>query len=124
MSITIVIPTPLRQFTGGNSEIEVQAATAGDALLELTATHTELRKHLYNDQNNLRNFINVYVGDEDIRHLNGAATLLKDGETIMIVPSMRAEGLRQRLDLQVNCLSFLTTRSHDIRVTSSCRKSV
>lgn len=88
MSITIVIPTPLRQFAGGNSEIEVQAATAGDALLELTATHAELRKHLYNDQNNLRTFINVYVGDEDIRHLDGAATLLKDGETIMIVPSI------------------------------------
>ena len=88
MSITIVIPTPLRQFAGGNSEISVHAATAGDALLELTATHAELRKHLYNDQNNLRNFINVYVGDEDIRHLDGAATPVKDGETIMIVPSI------------------------------------
>jgi molybdopterin/thiamine biosynthesis adenylyltransferase/rhodanese-related sulfurtransferase/molybdopterin converting factor small subunit len=88
MSVTIVIPTPLRQFTGGNSEIEVQAATAGDALKELTAEYSELRKHLYNDQNNLRNFINVYVGDEDIRHLDGPATLVKDGETIMIVPSI------------------------------------
>jgi molybdopterin/thiamine biosynthesis adenylyltransferase/rhodanese-related sulfurtransferase/molybdopterin converting factor small subunit len=88
MSITIVIPTPLRQFAGGKSEIEVNAATAGDALLELTATHAGLRKHLYNEQNNLRNFINVYVGDEDIRHLDGPATLLKDGETIMIVPSI------------------------------------
>ena len=88
MSITIVIPTPLRQFAGGNSEIEVNAATAGDALLELTATHAELRKHLYNEQDKLRNFINVYVGDEDIRHLDGPATLVKDGETIMIVPSI------------------------------------
>ena len=70
MAVTIVIPTPLRQFAGGNSEIEVNAATAGDALLELTATHAELRKHLYNEQDNLRNFINVYVGDEDIRHLD------------------------------------------------------
>ncbi len=88
MSITIVIPTPLRQFAGGNSEIKVNAATAGDALLELTATHAELRKHLYNEQDKLRNFINVYVGDEDIRHLDGPATLVKDGETIMIVPSI------------------------------------
>jgi molybdopterin/thiamine biosynthesis adenylyltransferase/rhodanese-related sulfurtransferase/molybdopterin converting factor small subunit len=88
MSVTIVIPTPLRQFAGGNSEIEVNAATAGDALLELTATHSELRKHLYNEQDKLRNFINVYVGDEDIRHLDGPATLVKDGETIMIVPSI------------------------------------
>ena len=88
MAITIVIPTPLRQFAGGNSEIEVNASTVGDALLELTATHSELRKHLYNEQDKLRNFINVYVGDEDIRHLDGPATLVKDGETIMIVPSI------------------------------------
>ncbi len=88
MSITIVIPTPLRQFAGGNSEIEVQAVTAGDALQELTDAHGELRKHLYNEQDKLRNFINVYVGDEDIRHLDGPATPVKDGETIMIVPSI------------------------------------
>jgi molybdopterin/thiamine biosynthesis adenylyltransferase/rhodanese-related sulfurtransferase/molybdopterin converting factor small subunit len=88
MSVTIVIPTPLRQFAGGNSEIEVQAETAGDALEKLTTEHAELRKHLYNEQDNLRNFINVYVGDEDIRHLEGQATAVKDGETIMIVPSI------------------------------------
>lgn len=88
MPITIVIPTPLRQFAGGNSEIEVEAATAGDALRELITEHNELRKHLYNEWDDLRNFINVYVGDEDIRHLEGPGTLVKDGETIMIVPSI------------------------------------
>src|SRR6266702_1606121 len=88
MAITIVIPTPLRQFAGGRSEIDVDATTAGGALEALTAEHGELRKHLYNEQDNLRNFINVYVGDEDIRHLDGTATPLKDGETIMIVPSI------------------------------------
>lgn len=88
MSITIVIPTPLRQFAGGRSEIEVQAATAGEALEQLTREYVELRKHLYNEQNVLRNFVNVYVGDEDIRHLDGGNTPVKDGETIMIVPSI------------------------------------
>lgn len=88
MSVTIVIPTPLRQFAGGNSEIEVNASTAGEALDALTAQYSDLRKHLYNEQNALRNFVNVYVGDEDIRHLDGAATQVKDGETIMIVPSI------------------------------------
>ena len=88
MSVTIVIPTPLRQFAGGNSEIEVQAATAGEALNKLTAQHGELRKHLYNEQDSLRNFINVYVGDEDIRHLDGVETAIRDGETILIVPSI------------------------------------
>ena len=88
MAVTIVIPTPLRQFAGGNTEIEVEATTAGEALEQLTTRFSELRKHLFNDQNTLRNFVNVYVGDEDIRHLDGVETTLKDGETVMIVPSI------------------------------------
>ncbi len=88
MAITVIIPTPLRQFADGSSEIYLEAATAGDALEKLTAQYTGLRKHLYNDQNVLRNFVNVYVGDEDIRHLDGPQTQVKDGETIMIVPSI------------------------------------
>ena len=88
MAITIMIPTPLRQFAGGRSEIEVDAATAGDAMRELTTEHSELRRHLFNEQDALRNFINVYVGDEDIRHLDGTATPVADGDTLFIVPSI------------------------------------
>jgi adenylyltransferase/sulfurtransferase len=54
----------------------------------LTTQFADLKKHLYNDQNKLRNFVNVYVGDEDIRHLDGEDTSVKDGETLMIVPSI------------------------------------
>ena len=67
MAVTIVIPTALRQFAGGNSEIEVESTTVGEALNALTSNHAELKKHLYNDAGQLRNFVNVYVGDEDIR---------------------------------------------------------
>src|SRR5438477_11914115 len=88
MPVTITIPTPLRQFAGRQSEIQVDAGTAGEALDQLTTTHTELRRHLFNDQNTLRNFVNVYVNDEDIRHVNGPATPVKDGDTILIVPSI------------------------------------
>src|SRR5688572_12660544 len=88
MAVTIIIPTALRQYDRNNSEIEVEAQTAGEALERLTATHGELRGHLYNDQNRLRNFVNVYVNDEDIRHTSGADTPLKDGDTLMIVPSI------------------------------------
>jgi adenylyltransferase/sulfurtransferase len=88
MAITIAIPTPLRQFAGDNAEVAVDAATAGEALEKLTSKYPELRKHLYNDQNSLRNFINVYVGDEDIRHLDGTSTKVSEGETVMIVPSI------------------------------------
>jgi sulfur-carrier protein adenylyltransferase/sulfurtransferase len=88
MSITIAIPTALRQFAGGLSEVKVEAATAGEALNLLTASHAELRRHLFNDQNALRNFVNVYLNDEDIRHQNGPDTPVKDGDTILIVPSI------------------------------------
>src|SRR5436190_3821301 len=88
MSITIVIPAPLRQFSVGQSQIEVQAQTAGEALDQLTTTHATLRRHLYNDQNTLRNFVNVYLNDEDIRHLSGPDTPVKDGDNLMIVPSI------------------------------------
>ncbi len=88
MSVTIVIPTALRQFAGNQTEIDVQAGTAGEALDALTSRFADLKKHLYSDTNALRNFVNVYVGDEDIRDLEGTATKLKDGDEILIIPSI------------------------------------
>lgn len=88
MAIIIAVPTPLRQYAGGNSEVRVEAETAGEALAQLTAAYGDLRKHLYTDQNTLRNFVNVYVNEEDIRHGAGPATAIKDGDTIMIVPAI------------------------------------
>jgi sulfur-carrier protein adenylyltransferase/sulfurtransferase len=87
MSVTIAIPTALRQFAAGQSEIHVDARTAGEALDQLTFEHAELRRHLFNE-NTLRNFVNVYVNDEDIRHKNGTDTPVKNGDTILIVPSI------------------------------------
>ena len=109
MAITIVIPTPLRQFAGGSSEIEVEAATAGEALEKLTTEHAELRKHLYNDQNNLRNFVNVYVGDEDIRDLDGLHTELKSGNEILIVPSIAGGNIAA----EARATEELTTLTND-----------
>src|SRR5207237_283966 len=95
MPVTIAIPTPLRQFAGGQSEVQVEAQTAGEALDQLTSTHVELRRHLFNDQNNLRNFVNVYVKDEDIRHSDGPDTPVKEGDTILIVPSIAGGAIAQ-----------------------------
>jgi adenylyltransferase/sulfurtransferase len=88
MAVNIIIPTALRQFTSGNAELRVEAQTAGGALDQLTAAHAELRRHLYNDQGKLRSFVNVYLNDEDIRHASGTDTPVKDGDTLMIVPSI------------------------------------
>src|SRR5690349_11357356 len=104
MAVTVIIPTPLRQFAGGSAEIEIEAATAGEALEKLTTEHAELKKHLYTDGGNLRNFVNVYVGDEDIRDLEGLETPIKPGNEILIVPSIAggniaAETARPEKDL-------------------------
>src|ERR1700704_5218370 len=88
MPVTITIPTPLRQFAAGQSQIDVEARTAGEALAQLTSVHADLRRHLFNDQNVLRNFVNVYVNDQDIRHSDGSETPVKDGDTMMIVPAI------------------------------------
>jgi sulfur-carrier protein adenylyltransferase/sulfurtransferase len=88
MSVTISIPTALRQFAGGQAQIDVEARTAGEALAQLTSVHADLRRHLFNDQNVLRNFVNVYVNDQDIRHSDGPETPVKDGDTMMIVPAI------------------------------------
>ncbi len=88
MAVAVVIPTALRQYAGGQSEVRVEARTAGEALEQLATRHAELRKHLFNEQNALRSFVNVYVNDGDIRHAQGPATPLQEGDTVMIVPSI------------------------------------
>jgi MoaD family protein len=84
----IHIPTPLRQYVGKQTSVEVQGATVGDAMNALVAQHPDLKKHLYTDDGKLRAFVNLYVNDEDIRYLQKEATALKDGDSISIVPSI------------------------------------
>src|SRR5438067_10017236 len=84
----ILIPTPLRQYTGKQDTVQVKGSTVGEALTELTTQHQDLRRNIYNDEGKLRSFVNVYLNDEDIRYLNKEATPVKDGDTISIVPSI------------------------------------
>jgi len=88
MAVTIFIPTALRQYAGGNGEVQIEAETVGEALDKLTASHAGLRPHLYKDEKALRNFVNVYVNDEDIRYVSRLETPVKDGDTVTIVPSI------------------------------------
>src|SRR5687768_5492806 len=101
MSVTITIPTALRQFAGGKSQFEVEAATAGEALKQLSTEFADLRRHLYDDKDKLRSFVNVYVNDEDIRHRYGSATPVKDGDMLMIVPLI-AGGATAEADVAAN----------------------
>src|SRR5438552_1879324 len=84
----ILIPIPLRQYTGKQDTVQVKGGTVGEALTELTTQHHDLRRNLYNDEGKLRSFVNVYLNDEDIRYLSKEATPVKEGDTISIVPSI------------------------------------
>ncbi len=88
MSHRVLIPTPLRPYTGQQDAVEVDGATVGDALASLTSKHGELKRHLYGDDGKLRHFVNIYVNDDDIRYLEKESTALKAGDVISIVPSV------------------------------------
>jgi molybdopterin synthase sulfur carrier subunit len=88
MPVKVIIPTPLRQYTEKKESLEVQAKTVAEALVALIAQYGDLRKHLYSDEGKLRSFVNIYVGDEDIRFLQKEQTPLKEDDVISIVPSI------------------------------------
>jgi MoaD family protein len=87
-SMKVLIPTPLRQYTGKQACVEVSARTVGEMLTGLASQFPELRKQLFRDDGKLRRFVNVYVNDEDIRYLENGNTPLKDADTVSIVPSV------------------------------------
>jgi len=88
MATTVLIPTPLRAYTGKQHSVQVEGGTIGEALRDLTSRFGDLRQHLFTEQGTLRNFVNVYVNDEDIRYLQRDATALKPGDVVSIVPSV------------------------------------
>ena len=88
MSIRILIPTPLRPFTGGRDSLSIDGSTIGELLAGLTSQHPDLKRHLYTEDGRLRSFVNVYVNDEDIRHLDREATHVASSDTVSIVPSV------------------------------------
>jgi molybdopterin/thiamine biosynthesis adenylyltransferase/rhodanese-related sulfurtransferase/molybdopterin converting factor small subunit len=84
----ILIPTPLRQYAGNRQAVELSGGTVGELLGALAREHDELRRHLYTAEGKLRSFVNVYVNDEDIRHLEREATPVGEDDTVSIVPSI------------------------------------
>lgn len=87
-AIKISLPTALRGYAGGAASVSVDADTAGAAIDALLAQHPGLNKHLRGDDGRLRSFINVYLGEDDIRHLQREQTPLQAGDQLLIVPSI------------------------------------
>lgn len=87
MAVNVKIPTQLRSATGGEAIAAVDGATVGEVLDALYAQYGELRERIADD-GGLRRFVNVYVGGEDIRFLDGLATPVSDGSEVTILPAV------------------------------------
>lgn len=85
---TIHIPTPLRKFAGNQATIETSGTTIKDSIATLTDSHPDLKKHLLDEAGDLRRFVRVYLGDEDIQSLAGEATPIEANSVISIIPAI------------------------------------
>ncbi len=88
MNVKIMIPTPLRQYVGNRDAVSGQGLTIDEVLLNLAAENQLLKRQLFDEGGRLRNFVNVYLNDEDIRYLQRGSTPVKDGDTVFIIPSI------------------------------------
>jgi molybdopterin converting factor small subunit len=88
MNIQIEIPTALRRFTAGNRSVECDAADISELLDELGRQFPAIGQHLKSADGKLRQFVNLYVNDEDIRFLGGPAYRFREGDQVLIVPSI------------------------------------
>jgi molybdopterin synthase sulfur carrier subunit len=88
MSVKVRIPTQLRPLAGGVGEVEVQAGTVGEALKALDVAHPGFGERLFDDSGELRRFVNVFLGEEDVRFLEGLATTVPEGAVVSVVPAV------------------------------------
>ena len=88
MAIKIRIPSPLRNFTQGADVVEVSGGNVAEALGSLKEKAAGIETRLFKGPNQLNRFVNVYLNDEDIRHLKNLETPVKDGDELSIVPAI------------------------------------
>jgi molybdopterin converting factor small subunit len=88
MPVTIEIPTAFRRFTDGAPKVDCAAGTVAEALAELTRRYPALQRHVRDDQGQIRQFLNIYLNEEDIRFLGGESCVLKEGDRVLLVPSI------------------------------------
>ena len=88
MAVAVRIPTPLRPYVGNQEALELEGNTVEEVLQNLIQQYADIKRHLFDEEGKLRNFVNIYVNDEDIRYLERENTPIKDNDTLSIVPSI------------------------------------
>jgi molybdopterin converting factor small subunit len=85
---TIIIPTPLRKFTNNTSKLEIKGGSIKEVINELTLNFPDLKKNLLDDTGSLRSFVNIFVGNDDIRNLQQEDTAVKEDTVVSIIPAI------------------------------------
>ena len=88
MPVTIEIPTAFRRFTDGAPKVDCTATTVAEALDALTKRFPDLSRHVRDESGQIRQFLNIYLNEEDIRFLGGEACSLREGDRVLLVPSI------------------------------------
>lgn len=88
MSITVEIPTPLRRLTAGAKKVICDATNLSELFVSLDQKFPNLRPHLHDEAGEARRFLNIYVNDEDIRFLGGPGYEFREGDEVLLVPSI------------------------------------
>jgi sulfur-carrier protein len=88
VSVNVRVPTILRTYTGGASEVSAEGETLGAILDDLDRSYSGIRARILDEAGELRRFVNVYVGNEDVRFLDGLATATPDGTKISVIPAV------------------------------------
>ena len=85
---TVIIPTPLRKFTNNTARLNIKANNIGEAVDELTLNFPDLKKHLLDEKGQIRSFVNIFVGNDDIRNLQNEKTAVQPDTVVSIVPAI------------------------------------
>ncbi|MCH8954470.1 MoaD family protein [candidate division KSB1 bacterium] len=88
MSVEIIIPLVLRQYAENRDSVNLSGQNIGELLDNLMQKFPNMKKHLFSEDGQIRNFVNVYVNDDDIRYLENNETQLKEGDVISLIPSV------------------------------------
>ncbi len=88
MSVSVRVPTILRTYTGGESEVKAEGDTLAAVLDDLETNYAGIRARILDDQGKLRRFVNVYVGNDDVRFLDDLATATPDGVQVSVIPAV------------------------------------
>ncbi|WP_407627261.1 MoaD/ThiS family protein [Yersinia kristensenii] len=88
MAVTLLIPSALRAFTDGQGKVSLEGENVGKLVAALAEHYPDIRQHLYEDDGSLRSFINLYVGDANIKTTGGLETPVKSGDEVILVPAI------------------------------------